>query len=176
MKIHKTITFFTLLLLPFFGRAQEAAIMNTNMQIYASLNNKPVAWATTTVDIHLNKTTGSFEVLLLTDNLYLALSNPDFVPTGENRGKVLSLRGVIPIYDVLDNNSNVMDLRVDLIANFNGIDYPVNFNFSILRLSPNDRKGFSAMVKGSLSISQLAISNLSNFDDELGISLSFTGM
>lgn len=145
------------------------------MQIYASLNDKPVAWATTLVDINLNKNTGEIEILLLTDNLHLALTNPDFVPTGENKGKLLSLRGVIPIYDVLDNNQNVMDLKIDMIANFNGIDYPTNFSFSILRLNPNDRKGFSVMAKGSLSIAQLAITNLSNFDDELGISLSFTG-
>ena len=172
----RKLKYLALLFLPLLSYGQQAAIMNTNMQIYASLHGKPVAWATTIVEIHLDKNTGAFEVLLLTDHLSLAMTNPDFVPTGENLGKVLSLRGTIPIYDVLNNNSNVMNMNIDLIANFNNIDFPTNFTFSILRLNPNDRKGFSLMVKGSLSISKLNITNLEGFDDELGISLSFTGI
>lgn len=169
---------FVLVMILFFVQApaQEAMILNTNMQIYASLNNKPQAWATDVVEIHVNKINGEFVAMILVDNLHLAIANPDFTGnTGENRGKYLTLRGVIPINDVLDNNSTVMNLNVELTANFNNIDYPTTFSFSILRMSANNNKGFSVMSKGRISISKLEISNLSKFDDELGIALSFTG-
>lgn len=168
-----TISLFALF--PFFTVAQNAVITNTNMQIYASLNDKPVAWATNTVEIYIDKLTGEFRLLLAVDNIRLALTNPDYTPTGENLGKFLTLRGVLPINDVLQNNSNAMDLKVDLIANFNNIDYHTNFSFTILRLNPNNNKGFSVMTKGSLSVSGLGITGLQGFDDELGIALSFNG-
>lgn len=158
------------------ARAQEAVVLNTNMQIYASLNNKPVAWATDLVEIHVNKVTGEFSAAILVDNLHLALTNPDFTGyTGENRGKLLTLTGIIPINDVINNNNTVMNLNVEITSNFNNIDYPTTFSFSILRMSANNNLGFSVMSKGSISISKLEINNLRQFDDELGISLSFTG-
>jgi hypothetical protein len=163
-------------LFSFQSRAQEAAILNTNMQIYASLNSKPMAWATDVVEIHVNKTTGEFLAMLLVDNLSLALTNPDFKGyTGENRGKYLMLKGVIPVNDVISNSNSVMNLNVEITANFNNIDYLTSFSFSILRMSANNNKGFSVMSKGSISISKLEINNLKQFDDELGIALSFTG-
>ena len=163
------------MLLPVFSVAQEAAIMNTNMQIYASLNGKPMAWATSAVEIHLNKTTGAFTVVLFINNLHEAMINPDFTSTGENLGKFATLTGTIPVNDVLQNSGTVINMNVDMIANFNNIDYPTNFSFTILRISPDNSRGFSVMMRGSLSISKLQITNLSKFDDELGISLSFTG-
>ncbi|MEO6168665.1 MAG: hypothetical protein ABIO46_08160 [Chitinophagales bacterium] len=161
--------------LPCFSIAQDAVITNTNMQIYASLNGKPVAWATNMVELRINKATGEFMMQLFIDNIRLALSNPDYTPTGENLGKFLTLRGVLPIYDVLERSSNVMDLKVDLIASFNNIDYHTNFSFSILQLNPNNNKGFSVMTKGSVSIAGLGVTGLQGFDDELGIALSFNG-
>lgn len=175
MTIKKILRFFPLVLLPIFSVAQEAAIMNTNMQIYASLNSKPMAWATTAVEIHLNKTTGAFTVILFINNLSAAIVNPDFTPTGENLGKHLTLTGTIPVNDVLQNSGTVINMNVDMIANFNNIDFPTNFSFTILRINPDNSRGFSVMMRGSLSISKLQISNLNEFDDELGISLSFTG-
>jgi hypothetical protein len=156
--------------------AQEAVIHGANMQIYASLNNKPQAWATDAVEIHVNKVSGEFTAAILIDNLNLAIINPDFTGyTGENRGKYLTLRGILPINDVINNYYTVLDLNVELTANFNNIDYPTTFTFSILRMSANNNKGFSVMSKGSISISKLEINNLRDFDDELGIALNFTG-
>jgi len=156
--------------------AQEAVVLNTNMQIYASLKNQPQAWATDMVEVRVNKVSGEFAAIILVDNLHLAITNPDFTGyTGENRGKYLTLSGIIPINEVLDNNNTVMNLNVEITANFNNIDYPTTFSFSILRMSANNNKGFSVMSKGSISISKLEINNLKEFDDELGIALNFTG-
>ena len=152
---------------------QIAAITNVNLQIHASLNNKPLAWASQTADIRVNKYTGEFEVRLLIDNLDMAIINPEFSgSTGENLGKYLVLKGVIPVNDVLDNNGTVLNLDVELTASFNNIDYHTIFVFSILRVQD---QGFSVMMKGSISHSALEIENLKQLDDELVVAISFVG-
>lgn len=166
----------TLLALCGYSRAQEAAIISTNMQIFGSLDNKPMAWATDALEIHLNKASGEIVMRCLVDDLSIAIANPGWTGnTGENKGKYMSLSGVVPMNDVLNNNNSMMNQPVELMASFNDIEYPVQFVFSILRMSANNNKGFSIMAKGSLSISKLEIDNLKQLDDELGFSISFTG-
>ncbi len=153
--------------------AQYAVVTNANMQIRASFNNAPLAWATSDVPISINKQTGEFETQILIDNLHYAVTNPNFTgTTGENKGKYLTIRGVIPVYDVVDKLTSVIDLKVEMTANFNSIDYPTIFTFTILTMQP---KGFSVMASGSISHSALEIKNLKDLNDELVIILSFTG-
>jgi hypothetical protein len=158
------------------SNAQDAAIFNTNLQIFASLNNSPMAWATDIVDVHVNTQTGEFVAHIVIDDLRLAIVNPDWAGSnGENKGKSFTLTGILPISDVINNNNSVVDLNVELTANFNNLSYQTPFTFTVLRMSANNNKGFSVMCRGSVSISKLQINNLKNFDDTLGISLSFTG-
>jgi len=163
------------LVIPSSLAAQIAGIQSINLQIHASINKEPLAWASNTAEIIVNKHTGEFEVRLLIDNLRMAITNPKFTGyTGENLGKYLTLKGIIPVIDVLDDNSTVLDLKVELTANFNNLDYPTIFTFSILRVQEQDR-GFSVMMKGSISHSALKIDNLKQLDDELVIAISFVG-
>ncbi len=163
----------TCFIIPFQSNAQYAVVTNANMQIRASLNNSPLAWATSEVPISINKQTGEFETQILIDNLHYAVTNPNFTgTTGENRGKYLTIKGVIPVYDVVDKLTSMIDLKVEMTANFNNIDYPTIFTFTILTLQP---KGFSVMASGSISHSALEIKNLKYLNDELVIILSFTG-
>jgi hypothetical protein len=148
-------------------------IRNTNMQIKASLNNSPLAWATEKVNLTLNKQTGEFEAKLLVDDLQFATPNDNFTgATGENKGKYLTLTGTLPVNDVLENANNAIDRKVEMTTHFNDNDYQSEFNFTILALQTG---GFSVMANGTISISALGISNLSELDDELVIILSFTG-
>lgn len=152
--------------------AQEVVILDRNMQLFTSINNEPVAFASNSYDVFLNKATGEFETVIPIDNLYLAITNSELRVTGENRGKFMTLRGVLPVSDVLDNNSTVFNLKIEVIVNFNGIDYQTFLTFSILRMQPN---GFSVMANGTFPHSVFEIKNLSNAKDELGLQMSFTG-
>jgi hypothetical protein len=174
--IMKAIFLLPLLALSLQSRAQVALITNTNIQIFGSLESKPLAWASDAVEIYINKSTGEFSAKVLVDNLSIAIANPDWMGnTGENKGKYMELKGILPINDVINNNNSVMNQTIELTAGFNDIEYPTQFTFSILRMSANNGMGFSIMAKGSVSISRLEINNLKQLDDELGISLSFTG-
>ncbi len=149
------------------------AIRNTNIQIRASLNNSPIAWASEKINITINKQTGEFEAKLLVDDLYFATPNVNFTgATGEQKGKYLTLTGILPVNDVLQNANNAIDRKVEITANFNDRDYQTDFLFTILSLQTG---GFSVMASGTLSHSALDISNLAELDDELVIILSFTG-
>lgn len=148
------------------------AIRNANIQIKSSLNNTPLAWATDTLDILVNKQTGEFTAKLLIDNLHFATSNSEFKGgDGENLGKYLILTGIIPVDDVMANSNNAIDRRVEITANFNDTDYQSTFLFTILKMP----SGFSVMASGSISHSALEIENLEDLADELVIILSFTG-
>ena len=152
--------------------AQNAIIQNTNLQIHASLNNEPLAWASNYAEVSVNTATGDFLAKILTDDLYIAKSNPGFSgPSEENRGKYLTLTGRIPVYEV-DRTNSIINLQVELMANFNDIDYPTIFTFSIIAMNPG---GFSVQAKGAISHSALEIDNLRDLEDELIVWLSFTG-
>lgn len=148
------------------------AIRNANIQIRASLQNTPLAWASDNIAITVNKQTGDFQAKLLVDNLHFATPNAAFNgQTGENKGKYLILAGILPVDDVLSNANNAIDRKIQITANFNDQDYLTPFTFTILKMSG----GFSVMANGALSHSALEIDNLSELDDELVIILSFTG-
>jgi hypothetical protein len=149
------------------------AIRHANIQIKGSLNNTPLAWATDTLHITLNKQTGEFEAQLLIDDLHYAAPNANFKgATGENQGKYLKLTGILPVDDVLTNANNAIDRKVEMTANFNDRDEQTYFTFTILTLQTG---GFSVMAYGTISISELYIPNLAELDDDLNIVLSFTG-
>ncbi len=152
------------------------AIRNTNVQIRASFHDSPLAWAADKVSIKLNKQTGDLEAKILVDDLHYAVANEDFKvatgATGENKGKYLTLTGVIPVNDVLQNQNNAIDLKVEMTANFNNINYHTTFSFTILSLQQH---GFSVMANGTISHSALQITNLRELDDDLAVILSFVG-
>jgi len=149
------------------------AIRHSNIQIKGSLHNSPLAWATDTLRITLNKQTGEFEAQLLVDDLHFATPNSKFNgATGENQGKLLLLTGILPINDVLTNTNNAIDRKVEMTANFNDRDEQTYFTFTILALQTG---GFSVMANGTISIRELDITNLAELDENLNIVLSFTG-
>ena len=149
------------------------AIRHANIQIKGSLHNSPLAWATDTLRITLNKQTGEFEAQLFIDDLHFATPNSNFNgATGENQGKLLLLTGILPIDDVLTNANNAIDRRVEMTANFNDRDEQTYFTFTILTLQTG---GFSVMANGTISIRELDITNLAELDENLNIVLSFTG-
>ena len=163
----------TCLLLSGQSRFQSTAIRNANIQIRATLQGAPLAWATDTVSIILDKQTGEFEAMILADDLHYAVSNPNFTPvTGENEGKYLTLKGIIPINEVIQNLNSTIDRKVDMTATFNDLEYHSTFTFTILTLQNN---GFSVMANGPISHRALEIRNLEELEDELQILLSFTG-
>jgi hypothetical protein len=148
------------------------AIRNANIQIRSSFHNTPLAWATDTVDITVNKQTGEFQAKLLVDNLHYATANTAFNgATGENKGKYLILTGIIPVDDVLSNTNNAIDRKVEIMASFNDLEDYSSFTFTILKMP----SGFSVMATGTISHSALEIENLSELEDDLMIILSFTG-
>jgi|GEM_PF-3854006 len=148
-------------------------IRNTNMQIKASLNNSPLAWASEKVTITLNKQTGEFVAKLLIDDLQFATPNANFNGnTGENKGKYVTLTCTLPVDDVLHNANNAIDRKVEMTTNFNDIDYQSPFTFTILTLQTG---GFSVMANGTISHTALGIANLAQLDDDLVVILSFTG-
>jgi hypothetical protein len=154
------------------ANSNYTAIRNANIQIRSSLNNTPLAWATDTLEIKVNKQTGEFEARILVDNLHFATSNADFKgDKSENIGKYLTLSGILPVDDVLANTNNAIDRKVELEANFNDIDVLSTFTFTILRMPG----GFSVMANGSISHRDLEIESLSELEDDLLIILSFTG-
>ena len=155
------------------GNSSYTSIRSANLQIKGSLDNMPIAWATETVDIKLNKETGAFEFNIMVDDLKYATKNPDFEgATGENEGKILALTGTLPVNDVLTNSNNAIDRQIELRAQFNNLDYLAPFVFTILKFQNG---GFSVMAKGTISYRALGITNLGQLDDELVIILSFTG-
>ena len=155
------------------ANSNYSAIRNANIQIRSSLNNTPMAWATDMIDITINKQTGDFQAKLLVDNLTYVTANPDFTgATGENKGKYLTLTGILPVNDVLTNANNAIDRKVEITTGFNDLDYLSTFTFTILKFQTG---GFSVMASGTISHSALQIENLSELDDELVIILSFTG-
>lgn len=155
------------------GNTAYTSIRSANLQIKGSLDNMPIAWATETVDIKLNKETGAFEFNILIDDLEYATKNPDFEgATGENKGKILALTGTLPVNDVLTNSNNAIDRQVELTAHFNDQDYLAPFVFTILKFQNN---GFSVMAKGTISYRTLGITNLGQLEDELVVIMSFTG-
>jgi len=155
------------------GNSNYSAVRNANIQIKSSLNNTPMAWTTDVIDIKLNKQTGDFEAQILVDNLTYATPNADFTgATGENKGKYLTLTGILPVSDVLENANNAIDRKVELTTAFNNREYRSTFTFTILKFQTG---GFSAMASGAISHRELGITNLEQLDDELVIILSFTG-
>ena len=148
-------------------------IRSTNIQIRASLNNSPLAWATDTVSITLDRQTGEFKAEILVDDLHFATANPDFTgDTGENTGKYLTLEGIIPMNEARNNSNNAIDRQVEITAAFNDYEYRSFFTFTILKLQT---VGFSVMANGTISHNALGINNLHELDDDLVIILSFTG-
>ncbi|MBK9106643.1 MAG: hypothetical protein IPL92_19315 [Saprospiraceae bacterium] len=148
------------------------AIHNANIQIKCSLNNTPLAWATDTIDILVNKQTGEFTAKLLVDNLHFATSNAEFKGgNGENSGKYLVMTGIIPVDEVLANSNNAIDRKVEITSTFNDQEYISTFLFTILKMP----SGFSVMANGTISHSALEIENLEDLEDELVIIISFTG-
>lgn len=148
------------------------AIRNANIQIRSSLDNTPIAWATDTLDIKINKQTGEFEASILVDHLQLSTSSADFKTDREgNAGKYLKLAGILPVDDVLANTNNAIDRKVEIETTFNGLEVLSTFTFTILRMPG----GFSVMANGSISHSALEIEHLADLEDELLIILSFTG-
>ena len=155
------------------GNSNYSAIRNANIQIKSSLNNTPMAWTTDVIDIKINKQTGDFEANILVDNLTYATPNADFkTPTGENKGKYLTLTGILPVNDVLENANNAIDRKVEITTEFDGYDYQSAFTFTMLKFQTG---GFSVMGSGTVSHSELHIANLEQLNDELVIILSFTG-
>jgi hypothetical protein len=155
------------------GNSNYIAIRNANIQIKSSLNNTPMAWTTDVIDIKLNKQTGDFEAQILVDNLTYATPNADFTgATGENKGKYLSLTGVLPVSDVLENTNNAIDRKVEITTAFNNLEHRSTFTFTILKFQTG---GFSVMASGTVSHRELEITNLDQLNDELVILLSFTG-
>ena len=155
------------------GNSNYSAIRNANIQIKSSLNNTHMALTTDVIDIKMNKQTGDFEAQILVDNLTYATANPDFTgATGENKGKYLTLTGVLPVNDVLENANNAIDRKVEITAAFNNLQDHAAFTFTILKFQTG---GFSAMGRGTISHRELKITNLEQLDDELVIILSFTG-
>lgn len=155
------------------GNSNYVAIRNANIQIKSSLNNTPLAWTTDVIDIKINKQTGDFEANILVDNLTYATPNADFkAPGGENKGKYLTLSGVLPVNDVLENANNAIDRKVEITTSFDGYDYQSTFVFTMLKFQTG---GFSVMGSGTVSHSELHIANLDQLNDELVIILSFTG-
>jgi hypothetical protein len=149
------------------------AIRHSNIQIRGSLHNAPLAWATDTLTIMLNKQTGEFEAQLLVDDLHFATPNAQFNgATGEQKGKYLTLTGILPVHDVLTNTNNAIDRKVEMNANFNDRDEQTYFTFTILALQTG---GFSVMADGTISIHELDITNLAELDNELYVIISFTG-
>ena len=132
-----------------------------------------MAWTTDVIDIKINKQTGDFEANILVDNLSYTTTNAEFKgATGENKGKYLSLSGVLPVHDVLENANNAIDRQVNITTEFNDLDYHSTFTFTILKFQTG---GFSVMASGTVSHSALGIANLEQLEDELVIILSFTG-
>ena len=152
--------------------AQSTGILNRNIQIRGSLHGSALAWASDQFSIDVNKQTGEFEAKIMVDDLEQTIVNPDFIHTGENLGKYLTLTAVLPINDVLVNMNSAIERQVEVTANFNGINYQSNFTFTILKIQSG---GFSVMANGTLSIRGLEIHNLQELDDDLLIFLSFTG-
>jgi len=152
--------------------AQSIGILNSNVHIRATLHGSALAWASNQVSININKQTGEFEAKILIDDLEQTIVNPDFIHTGENLGKYLTLTAVLPINDVLVNMNSAIDRQVEVTANFNDINYQTNFTFTILKIQTG---GFSVMANGTFSIRALEIHNLQELDDELLIVLSFIG-
>jgi hypothetical protein len=125
------------------------------------------------IDIKLNKLTGDFEAQILVDNLAYATPNAEFTgATGENKGKYLTLTGVLPVNDVLENANNAIDRKIEITTEFDGYDYQSTFVFTMLKFQTG---GFSVMASGTISHSELHIANLDQLNDELVIILSFTG-
>jgi hypothetical protein len=147
-------------------------IRQSNIQIKGALHGAPIAWAADHVPVKINKQSGEFEVTILVDNLYQAIPNSGFQATGENRGKTLSLRGVIPVNDVLANGNSVIDRKVEVTASFNDLTTRSDFTFTILSIQSG---GFSVMAEGNLFHRDLAIANLAEIDDPLHMLLSFVG-
>lgn len=149
------------------------AIRSSNIQIKASVNNAPIAFASDHMDITLNKQSGEFEVLLYLDDLYVATAPKAYQGVAEeNKGKPLKLTCVLPIDDVLNNSNNAIDRRVDMMATFNDLQYHTDFTFTILGLATG---GFSVMSSGTISLSAMNIFNPAGLEDEVNVVLSFTG-
>jgi len=149
------------------------AIRGANMQIKASLNNSPLAFATENIDITLNKQTGEFEALLYLDDLYVAVAPEVYKGVAsENKGKPLKLTCILPIDDVLTNTNNAIDRKTDMMVTFNDLQYHTDFTFTILGMATG---GFSVMCSGVISLSALSIHNPSGMADEVNVTMSFTG-
>lgn len=149
------------------------AIRSSNIQIKASLNNSPLAFATENFDITLNKQTGDFEALVYLDDLYVAVAPSAYQGVAEeNKGKPLKLTCVLPVDDVLTNKNNAIDRRTDMMVSFNELQYHTDFTFTILGLATG---GFSVMASGTISLSALNIYNPAGLEDEVNVVLSFTG-
>jgi len=157
-----------------FGQSNSnyTAIRNANIQIKASLNHAPLAWASESVDLKLNKQTGEFEVVLHIGDLYLVKTQPDFKSAAENQDKLITISGLLPVDDVLHNANNAIDRKVEMEVACDDMHYPADFTFTILTLQTG---GFSVMANGTVSLRALQIVNLSGLDDEVQIILSFTG-
>jgi hypothetical protein len=149
------------------------AIRSSNMQIKASLNNSPLAFATDHLEITLNKQTGAFEALLFLDDLYMATAPASYQGVAaENKGKPLKLTCTLPIDDVLTNTNNAIDRKTNMMVTFNDLQYHTDFTFTILGMQTG---GFSVMSSGVISLSALNIFNPSGMEDEVNVLLSFTG-
>ena len=149
------------------------AIRSANMQIRASLNNSPLAFATENLDITLNKQTGDFEALLYLDDLYVAVAPSAYHGVAEeNKGKPLKLTCVLPVDDVLEHKNNAIDRPTDMMVTFNELQYHTDFTFTILGMATG---GFSVMASGTISLGALNIYNPAGLEDGVNVILSFTG-
>lgn len=149
------------------------AIRSSNIQIKASLNNSPLAFATENMEITLNKQTGDFEALLYLDDLYVAVAPSAYQGVAaENKGKPLKLTCILPMDDVLTHKNNAIDRRTDMMVSFNELQYHTDFTFTILGLATG---GFSVMSMGTISLSALNIYNPAGLEDEVNVIISFTG-
>jgi len=153
--------------------AQAAYIhQNKNLMFQSSLNGKSLAWRSESFGVLLNKWTGELVIDIPIDYLYVKELNPDFTPTGESAGKVISLRGVVPVNDVLQEGAEFMNVPVEVEIFFNGTSFRTGFVFSVFKMFPN---GFSVQADGRFPHSYFGIESLKDAEDEIVLVFSFSG-
>ena len=155
------------------AEAQLAHIHGSrDLMFQSSLNGQSLAWRSESYNVILNKWSGELAIDIPIDHLYVKELNPDFEATGESKGKVFSMRAVIPINDVLEEGAEFQDVAVEGDILFNDEEYKTEFIFSVFKMFPN---GFAVQAQGRFPHSAFGIKNLEDAEDEIVLVFSFSG-
>ena len=154
------------------GRGEYVGLYGGKIELTGIFNGHKMTWTTELMRISLHRESGNMKLQMPVSGLRVRTKAPGFEPDPENMNKTLVLTGTIPLKEVLSRQLESSNSTVEFIGEFNDLQNPVPFFFTIVRVQTG---GFACMGEAQLSPHAFQVENLKEIEGDLTLYLTFTG-